>query len=419
VSGLVKSLLLTAVFPPHVGGSGRWFWEIYRRLPCDEVIVVTATHPRQVEFDRSHDLKIIRLPMQMPSWGLANWRSLPKYLGNYRRLSRIVRRNKIDQIHCGCLLPEGFWAWMLHRRFGIPYLCYVHGEEIGILRQSRELTWMMNRVLGSAQIVIANSRNTCHVLTDRCGVRTEQIRLLHPGVDVDRFVPAVRDADIRKQLGWDDRPVILTVGRLQIRKGQDHLILALNHLRRSVPNVLYVVVGDGDDRQRLEHLVRENQLEHHVQFRHNTSDEELIRCYQQCDLFALPNRDVNGDFEGFGMVLLEAQACGRPVVAGTSGGTAETMQVPTTGRLVCCDRPEPLAELLQELLNDRTNLELMGQAARQWVVEHFDWKSLSQQAYSRFQTLALSESQPSHGPRNNPRPSGPPTIELPREVASA
>ena len=146
----MKALLITAVFPPHVGGSGRWFWEIYRRLPREEVMVAAGAHPRQAEFDLSHDLKIIRMPMQMPSWGLANRRSFPKYLGNYFRLSQIVRRNKIDQIHCGCLLPEGFWAWMLHRRFGIPYLCYVHGEEIGILRQSRELKWMMNRVLGSA-----------------------------------------------------------------------------------------------------------------------------------------------------------------------------------------------------------------------------------------------------------------------------
>jgi phosphatidyl-myo-inositol dimannoside synthase len=392
VPGVVKALLLTAVFPPHVGGSGRWFWEIYRRLPRSEFAVAAATHPRQIEFDRSHNLDIIRMSMQLPSWGLANRRSLPKYLGNYFRLSRMVRRKQIDQIHCGCLLPEGFWAWMLHRRLGIPYLCYVHGEEIGILRNSRELTWMMNRVLGSAQLVIANSRNTGKVLQDQCGVRTDQIRLLHPGVDVDRFVPAARDEGLRKQLGWDDRPVVLTVGRLQIRKGQDHLILALNQLRRSVPDVLYVIVGDGEDRQRLENLVRENQLENHVQFRHLTSDEELVRCYQQCDVFALPNRDVNGDFEGFGMVLLEAQACGRPVVAGTSGGTSEAMQVPTTGRLVSCDRPEPLADLLAELLSDRANLELMGQAARRWALENFDWRILSQQANAIFQSLAKDES---------------------------
>jgi phosphatidyl-myo-inositol dimannoside synthase len=389
--GFMKGLLLTSVFPPHVGGSGRWFWEVYRRLPREEVVIAAGAHPRAVEFDRTHNLNIARLPMQMPSWGVANWRSLRRYTANYSRLARLVRQQRIDQIHCGCLLPEGFWAWMLHRRFGIPYLCYVHGEEIAIMRQSRELTWMMNRVLGSAQMVIANSRNTCAVLQERCGVPADQIRLLYPGVDVDRFIPVERDAKVRKALGWDDRPVVLTVGRLQARKGQDRLILATKQLRESFPDLLYVIVGDGEERQRLEQLVRENHLENHVQFRFDSRDEELIHCYQQCDMFALPNREVNGDFEGFGMVLLEAEACGRPVIAGTSGGTAETMQVPATGRLVCCDRPEPLANLIAEMLSDRERLEVMGQAARRWVLENFDWRILSQQAYTLFQSMAKDD----------------------------
>ena len=414
----MKVLLATAVFPPHIGGSGRWFWEVYRRLPREEVVVAAGIHPRQVEFDQTHNLNTVRVPLQMRSWGLSHWRSLWQYAANYFRLARLVRDERIEQIHCGCLLPEGFLAWLLHKRFGIPYLCYVHGEEIGILRQSRELKWMMNRVLGSAQMVIANSRNTCDVLKNHCHVAPDQIGLLHPGVDVDRFLPAERDAEIRKRLGWDDRPVVLTVGRLQARKGQDRLILAMKQLRERFPDLLYVIVGDGEERQNLVNLVRENRLENLVQFRFDTSDDELVRCYQQCDIFALPNREVNGDFEGFGMVLLEAQACGRPVIAGMSGGTAETMQVPTTGRLVCCDQPEPLAELLAELLSDRANLEAMGLTARQWVVENFDWNSLSQQASVLFQSLVPGESQPCKGPRNEPNPSGPQTIEVSREVAA-
>ena len=183
--------------------------------------------------------------------------------------------------------------------------------------------------------------------------------------------------------------------------------------------MLYVIVGDGEERQRLEQLVSENHLENHVQFRHNTSDEELIQCYQQCDLFVLPNREVNGDFEGFGMVLLEAQACGRPVVAGMSGGTAETMQVPTTGRLVCCDEPGPLAELLVELLSDREKLESMGRAARQWVVEQFDWEHLSQQAYSLFESMANARSKPGDDGRNRSNHTGQRPLELRPEAVEA
>jgi phosphatidylinositol alpha-1,6-mannosyltransferase len=247
----------------------------------------------------------------------------------------------------------------------------------------------MRRVLGSARAVIANSRNTAQVLREAWGVSERQLRLLYPGVDIDRFVPAARDGAVRRELGWDNRTVVLTVGRLQARKGQDNLILALRQLRRTIPDVLYVIVGDGERRNHLQSLVQEHQLHDFVQFRSECDDRELVRCYQQCDLFALPNREVNGDFEGFGMVLLEAQACGRPVLAGTSGGTAETMLPGETGRLVCCDQPEPLAGSLLELLSDRQKLESMGQAARHWVAERFDWKVLARQANELFQSWAV------------------------------
>ena len=114
-------------------------------------------------------------------------------------------------------------------------------------------------------------------------------------------------------------------------------------------------------------------------------DARLVRCYQQCDLFALPNRREGSDIEGFGMVLLEAQACGRPVVAGDSGGTAETMRVPETGRIIPCDGPEALERLLPELLHRPAELERMGEAGRRWVVERFDWDALAKQARSLFE----------------------------------
>jgi glycosyltransferase involved in cell wall biosynthesis len=161
---------------------------------------------------------------------------------------------------------------------------------------------------------------------------------------------AARQSSIRDGLGWGDRPVILTVGRLQKRKGHDQLILALPKIRQAIPDVLYSIVGEGEERSSLESLVAREGLGDHVQFVGHPNDEELVRCYQQCDLFVLPNRQVAKDIEGFGMVLLEAQACGKPVVAGASGGTAETMRIPETGHVVPCDTPEHLADLVVKLL---------------------------------------------------------------------
>src|SRR5262249_48559938 len=147
---------------------------------------------------------------------------------------------------------------------------------------------------------------------------------------------------------------------------------------------LYAIVGDGEDRTYLEDLVDKTGQRGHVKFLGELSDDELVRCYQQCDLFVLANRQVGKDFEGFGMVLLEAQACGKPVVAGASGGTAETMHVPDTGIVVPCEEPDALAALLTDLLVDRKRRERMGWAARQWAVGHFDWAALSREAAQLF-----------------------------------
>src|SRR5262249_13628892 len=152
------------------------------------------------------------------------------------------------------------------------------------------------------------------------------------------------DVEVRKRFGWDGRQVILTVGRLQRRKGQDVMIEVVARLRERFPNVLYAIVGDGDERPRLNDLVAQFGVTSHVQFLGEVKDTEFLPCYEQCDVFALPNRAVGKDVEGFGMVLLEAQACGRPVLTGASGGTAETMRNGETGVVVACDRAdEPAA----------------------------------------------------------------------------
>lgn len=379
-----RHLLLTEIFPPRCGGSGRWFWEIYRRLPRSAVVIAAGQEPRAEAFDRTHDLNVVRLPLAMPQWGLRSRAGLSGYWRVARAVWQLLRSHGIQQLHCGRCLPEGWVAWCIHQMTGLPYVCYVHGEELNTASQSREYRWMVRRVFAGADYVIANSRNTTRVLQDAWGLAEHRVRQLYPGVDADRFVPAARNRDVRARLGWNERPVVLTVGRLQKRKGHDQLILALRQIRQALPDVLYAIVGDGEERASLLELVARERLEPHVQFLSEIGDPLLLQCYQQCDLFVLPNREVDGDFEGFGMVLVEAQACGKPVLAGRSGGTAETMRIPETGWVVPCDGPNELASAVVELLSDAVRREHMGRAARRWAEAQFDWSSLSRQARQIF-----------------------------------
>ncbi len=381
---LPKILLLSDIFPPKTGGSGRWFWEIYSRLPRDRVVVAAGEVPGADAFDRTHDLKTLRLPIEMRTRGIRSFRNLKHYWRLASRVGTIIDSEGITAIHCARNLPEAFVAYLVQKRRGTAYLCYAHGEDIGVSSTSRELAWMTRRAFAGASLVIANSQNTRDMLLNEWNLPESKVRLFTPGVDTRRFAPAPPEESIRAELGWTGRTVLLTVGRLQKRKGQDCLIRALTEIRRTHPHVLYAVLGDGDELPQLKALAEAEGVSECVQFLGEASDETLLRCYRQCDLFVLPNRTIGKDCEGFGMVLLEAQACGKPVVAGASGGTAETMRIPETGRVVACDTPGPLAALLTELLSDPVELRAMGDRGREWVCARFDWDALSRRAAELF-----------------------------------
>src|ERR1043166_4823531 len=380
----MKMLLVSEIFPPKTGGSGRWFWEIYSRLSRHQYVIAAGEDPRQEDFDRTHNLRLVRVPLAMRTRGIRSIAGLAGYWRGVRNLIPLIKSEQVTMLHCARCLPEGLMAFVLKWWCGTTYTCYAHGEELGTASTSRELTWLTQRVLRNASFIIANSNNTKRMLVDEWGLQQNFVRVLHPGADTERFIPGPLSIEARNRLGWANRPVVLTVGRLQKRKGHDRMIRAVDQIRRAVPDVLYSIIGDGEERQCLESLVHETGLGDTVQFLGEVNDRALIECYQQCDLFVLPNRAVGKDIEGFGMVLLEAQACGKPVVAGDSGGTAETMLIPDTGRIVPCDEPSKLAVLVTELLTDRDGLKRMGQAARSWVVERFDWNSLSRQAEEVF-----------------------------------
>jgi phosphatidyl-myo-inositol dimannoside synthase len=377
-------LLVTEIFPPRIGGSGRWFWEIYSRLPRDEVAIAAGTAPGEEAFDRTHDLKVQRLDLTMRSWGVCGVESFASYGRSIRALRKLARARNVRTLHCARCLPEGLMALALKFTSGLPYVCYAHGEELNFASASRELTWLARRVFNASRFVVANSRNTQSLLCERWGLPPERTKVLTPGVDVERFVPAPRHEAVRDALGWGSRPVVLTVGRLQRRKGHDQMISALKLIRHTVPDVLYAIVGDGEERERLQALVVSEGQEGHVQFLGAVGDEHMIQCYQQCDVFVLPNRQDGEDIEGFGMVLVEAQACGKPVVAGASGGTAETMRAPDTGQIVSCEGSDALADVVSKLLIDEPLRTQMGTSAREWAASQFDWNTLSRQAARLF-----------------------------------
>ena len=348
-----KTLLLTENFPPKEGGSGRWFWELYSRLPNDKVIIVANDTPEGREFDKTHKLDVVRIELESTEWGLASTKGLGFYWVTIRKVLKLIKKHGIEEVHCGRVIPEGVIARALKLLAGARYNCYIHGEDVETAATSREHSLLVKNVCKNASMLICNSENTANIVRKLGFDSGSKCEVLHPGVDTSRFEVAAPDTSFRQKMGWSGKRVLLTVGRLQRRKGQDFLIKTMPALLNEFPDLFYAVVGRGECYDELISLVDQHELHDNVCVYPDMDDEALIKCYQQCDIFILPNRTIDNDIEGFGMVLVEAQVCGKPVIAGDSGGTRETMNIGKTGHIIDCSSTENLLNGLSPILRNR------------------------------------------------------------------
>jgi phosphatidylinositol alpha-1,6-mannosyltransferase len=225
---------------------------------------------------------------------------------------------------------------------------------------------------------MANSRFTAS-LVERAGVRPERISVIHPGCDVETFRPLAPDPALRQRLLGDragDR-VIMTVGGLVARKGHDMVIRALPALRRRVPNVTYLIVTSdprGYDSE-LDAIARAAGVRDRVVFAYHVPTAELPKVYALSDVFVMPSRTNTAacDIEGFGIVYLEANACGKPVVAGRSGGVADAVEDGVTGLLVDPQDPDAIAETVGRVLTDASLAARLGRQGRARTEAEFTW----------------------------------------------
>jgi phosphatidyl-myo-inositol dimannoside synthase len=364
----MRTLFVTELFPPRVGGTARWFHEIYKRFSAGDMFILTDHQ----QGDPNDDEFVIRKSLHMTDWGFVRPRSAWQYL-NYVRIARkLVREKGIRILCCGRVVPEGVIGYAIWKIWRVPYCVFSHGEEIGTAMSSGQLRFLMNQVYYSAKWIIANSQNT-RMLLLRMGIPASKIAVISPGVDVCRFSPGDQDQS-RKLLGLDGHTILLSVGRLQRRKGHDMVIRALPRIERLVSNIKYVIVGNGEEKSRLYQIAQEHNAAHLVIFAGELADELLPEYYRACDIFVMANREeANQDIEGFGIVFLEASACGKPIVAGRSGGTSDAVVDGVTGILVQGENSREIADAIISLVHNRDRACSMGQMGRQRVEQDFSW----------------------------------------------
>jgi phosphatidylinositol alpha-1,6-mannosyltransferase len=202
---------------------------------------------------------------------------------------------------------------------------------------------------------------------------------LSPGVDVSVFTPRADGSAVRARYGLGDAPVVVCVSRLVPRKGQDVLVAAWPQVLVRHPAARLLLVGGGPSEESLRRAVAARGLAGSVVLTGGLPAPELPAHYAAGDVFAMPcrTRRAGLDVEGLGMVYLEAAACGKPVVAGTSGGAPETVQEGVTGHVVDPRSPAAVAGVLTGLLDDPARARAMGAAGRRWVEDRWSWTSIA------------------------------------------
>lgn len=377
-------VLITELFPPVVGGSAVFLGNVYGGLKGVDVTIMTPSASEPATLGSSR-MRVVPARIDGTLRGLRPRAAFAQH----RRLAAAIRGQAQSPmaIHCARPLPEG--AAGLFARLSSasrPYVCWSHGEDLKAAMTSREHAWLARRVCRNAAAMLASSHFTSRMIQG-LGVPPERVRVIHPGVDPDRFRPDIVPSSIVSGLGAT-RPVLLSVGRLQRRKGHDVVIQAVAALRHDVPDISYLIAGDGAERSRLEALAAALGVSGHVHFLGSVPDSGLPALYAACDIFLMPNRDDGHDVEGFGIVFLEAAASGRPTIGGRSGGVPEAIADGETGLVIDGANPADVARAILTLATSSELRARMGQAGRARVQRAFTWSHASAQLQTFHEEMA-------------------------------
>ena len=367
------TLVVTNDFGPRAGGIESFVNALVERLPRGSVVVHTSDQEGAREYDehllREFDIEVVRDPMKM----LVPNRNATK------RVVATAKKYGCTQVWFGAAAPLGLMAPALKRAGIKRTLATTHGHELWWAKApgSRQLLHRIGEQVDSVTYLGEYTRSRiAQALSDRA---IASMRQLTPGVDEKHFHPGIDASGLKEKLGIGDRPVIVVVGRLVHRKGQDRLIDALPLVHQEVPRAALLICGEGPLRDDLKKQVAQLNLESDVFFAGRVSWEELPLYISAGDLFAMPSRNRLGglEVEGLGIVYLEASACGLPVIAGDSGGAPDAVLEGESGFVVDGTSAVEISRRAIQLLQDPALRARMGARGRLWVEEKWRWDQVA------------------------------------------
>ncbi len=364
----MRVLIASSEFPPGPGGIGTHAYELARQLHLLgwESLVVTAqdyaSENEIATFTRSQPFPIVR------------FRSLPgtplKALDRWRTLALGCRRWQPD-----VLVATGeriAWLMSLVAR-GKPWIAIGHGTEFGA-----PASWigkLTRYAFMQATAIVCVSEHTRGQML-RAGIRPRLDHVIPNGADDARFrvLPDAEMARARSRLGLNGRRVLVTVGHVSHRKGQEVVIRALPEILARVPHTVYLMIGYPTEKQPLLALAEELGIREHVRFTGVVEPEQVVTYMNCADVFVMTSRLTHdGDFEGYGIAVVEAALCGKPAVVAGDSGLTEAITEGETGFSVPQNDPATTARAILELLESAALRSRMGEAARDRALAEQTW----------------------------------------------
>jgi phosphatidylinositol alpha-1,6-mannosyltransferase len=366
------ALLITLEYPPQTGGIATYLSRLVDCFPAGQIQVLAQAPPADLETltherDMLSAAPIYRRPL-LSGKVRPRWLPAVYYTDWLRRKEGAPSLTVVSH-----LLPLGLLARSAKRRHRTPYVVILHGMDAALaLQAGGRKRQQAAGVIAEAELVVVNSCYTA-TLAQSLGATAHQIMICHPspGFPANYQPQADSQQHLAELLGSSSAYTVMTAGRLVARKGFDDVLRAVAELKLQGRTLRYLIVGDGPERAALETQAAQLGLKDQVIFTGELTDDKLAAAYQASDVMVMPPRGLGPDVEGFGIVYLEANLFGKPVIGSRSGGVPDAVVHEQTGLLVEPNRPAELSAAIARLMDDRDFAARLGAAGQQRTVRDF------------------------------------------------
>lgn len=367
----MKYLLLTNDFYPNkTGGMSNYYTGLAEAVGFESMFVLTPAVENVIE--REVNCNVFRMNIITKKIG-----SFLNKKAVFTKASRIVEDNEIDVVLCGNFRPYTDIAYKLRKKFNTPYYIFFHGNDI--LRAMKRMKYnivktthynfLMNRSSG----LITNSNYVMSIVPEKNKVAKNNF-VLNPGINTCYEQQEIIQPFISSPVK------LLSVGRLTKRKGFESVINALSLLIKEGYDAHYDIVGRGETKH-LVQLAEDKNVREHITFHGFRTNKEIMEHYKNTDIYIMVSyfSKKHEEVEGFGIVYLEANAFGKPVIASKTGGIPDAVKDNFTGLLVENPlNPSEVAEKIKNLCDNRGLGRKFGLNGYTRVNEHFTYKKIAE-----------------------------------------